>query len=240
MQLLDPLSRSSIMEETVMLAPFQSDPTSAADAAITSEYVQTNLVSDIPGLATLLDPHLVNPWGVSFRLTSPFWISNQGDDTATLYRVTGSIGVSPVDLVVDIPTTAGGPQGPTGQVSNPNPSTFILDDLIGGSAFFIFANLNGQISGWNPAHGTTAHVEVTTPGAVYTGLAINEAHTMLYAANTSAGTIDVFDSSFDPVDLGDHAFQTPGQIAARGLVPFNVTEIGGPGPLQRQNRIFIQ
>ena len=53
---------------------------------------------------------------------------------------------------------------------------------------------------------------------------------MLYAANTSAGTIDVFNSSFDPVDLGDlgnHAFRTPGQIEARGLVPFNVTDIGG-------------
>jgi hypothetical protein len=51
-------------------APFQSDPTSAsdADAAI---YVQTNLVSDIPGLAEATDPHLVNPWGVSFRAGSP-------------------------------------------------------------------------------------------------------------------------------------------------------------------------
>jgi uncharacterized protein (TIGR03118 family) len=98
------------------------------------------------------------------------------------------------------------------------------------SANFIFADLNGTISAWNSSLGTdgsTAHIEVTTPGAVYTGLAVNEAHTMLYAANTSAGTIDVFDSSFDPVDLGDHAFQTPGQIAARGLVPFNATDIGG-------------
>src|SRR5262249_10059538 len=60
-----------------------------------------------------------------------------------------------------------------------------------------------------------------------TGLAVKEAHTMLYAANTSAGTNDVFDSSFDWVDLGDHAFKTPGQIAARGLVPFNATDIGG-------------
>jgi uncharacterized protein (TIGR03118 family) len=179
-----------------MKAPFQSDAADAADAAI---YVQTNLVSDIPGLATLLDPNLVNPWGVSFLPTSPFWISNQGTDTATLYRVTGSTDVSPVPLVVDIPTTAGGPQGPTGQVSNTNASSFILDN--GASALFIFANLNGTISGWNPGLVTTASVAVATPGAVYTGLAVNEAHTMLYAANTSAGTIDVFDSTFAPVDL---------------------------------------
>ena len=91
-------------------------------------------------------------------------------------------------------------------------------------------DLNGQISAWNPSlgrDGSTAQLEVTTPGAVYTGLAVNEAHTMLYAANTSGGTIDVFNTSFDPVDLGKHAFRTPGQIEARGLVPFNVTDIGG-------------
>jgi len=212
-----------------MKAPFHSHPTSpdAADAAV---YVQTNLVSDIPGLAEAFDPHLVNPWGVSFRTGSPFWVSNQGDNSTTLYSVTDSTVVnSPVPVfTVHIPTTATGPQGPTGQVSNTNASSFILDD--GKSASFIFADLNGSISGWNPDLGTdgsTATVEHTTPGAVYTGLAVNEAHTMLYAANDSAGTIDVFNSTFDPVDLGDHAFRTPGQIAARGLVPFNVMDIGG-------------
>jgi uncharacterized protein (TIGR03118 family) len=140
--------------------------------------------------------------------------------------VTGSTGVSGELLKVDIPAAASPPNGPTGQVSNTNASSFILGD--GTNAFFIFANLNGEISAWNPGlNSTTAAVEHTTPGAVYTGLAVNEAHTMLYAANDSAGTIDVFNSSFAPVDLGDHAFRTPGQIAARGLVPFNVTDIDG-------------
>ena len=212
-------------------APFQSDPTSAsaADAAI---YVQTNLVSDIPGLAEATDPHLVNPWGVSFRAGSPFWISNQGDNSTTLYRVTDGTDVNlPVPVfTVNIPTTDAGPQGPTGQVSNTNAASFELSNGNHMSASFIFADLNGTISAWNSSLGTngsTASVEVTTPDAVYTGLAINDALTMLYAANTSSGSSDVFDSSFDPVDLGKHAFQTPGQIEARGLVPFNVTEIGG-------------
>jgi DNA-binding beta-propeller fold protein YncE len=85
------------------------------------------------------------------------------------------------------------------------------------SANFIFADLNGTISAWNASLGTngsTAEVEVTTPGAVYTGLAVNEAHTMLYAANDSAGTIDVFNSSFDPVDL---ALQLPTCFEMRTL-----------------------
>ena len=72
-----------------MKAPFHSDPTSA-DAADAAIYVQTNLVSDIPGLAMATDPHLVNPWGVSFLPGSPFWISNQGDNSTTLYSVTDS------------------------------------------------------------------------------------------------------------------------------------------------------
>ena len=215
------------------MAKIQSDPTSA-DAAV---YVQTNLVSDITTIGAIaIDPHLVNPWGVSFMAGSPFWISDQGMNSTTLYSVTDSTVVNnPVPLfTVNIPTTATPPQGPTGQVSNTNPSSFHLTapgDT--SSASFIFADLNGTISAWNPGLGTngsTAHVEATTPGAVYTGLAVNEAHTMLYAANTKAGTIDVFDSTFHSVELGDlghHAFQTPGQIAARGLVPFNVTDIGG-------------
>jgi hypothetical protein len=53
-------------------------------------YHQVNLVSDISGLAIVTDPLLINPWGVSFNSASPFWVSNQGSSTATVYAVTGS------------------------------------------------------------------------------------------------------------------------------------------------------
>ena len=74
------------------LAPFQSDPTSA-DAADAATFVQTNLVSDISGLAMATDPNLVNPWGVSFNATtgSPFWISDQATGLWTLYVSAGNI-----------------------------------------------------------------------------------------------------------------------------------------------------
>src|SRR5437899_2636107 len=36
-----------------------------------NDFVQTNLVSDIPGLATITDRELLNPWGVSQSPTSP-------------------------------------------------------------------------------------------------------------------------------------------------------------------------
>jgi hypothetical protein len=67
-----------------------------AEAA--TAYVQTNLVSDIPGLATITDPNLINPWGLVASVAgSPFWTSNQGTSTSTLYNVTGDAdGNSPV------------------------------------------------------------------------------------------------------------------------------------------------
>ena len=197
-----------------------------ARLAEAATYIQTDLVSDIPGLAAITDPNLTNPWGVSHLPGSPFWVSDQAQNLATLYSVTGSTTVSifaPLPSV-SIPTTASGPQGPTGQVANPG-SGFVLGDH--SPALFIFANLNGTISAWNGGEGTAAVTESTTPGALYTGLAINQADTMLYAANGATGAIDVFNSSFTPVSLGGSAFATPAAIKAAGLVPFNVQDING-------------
>jgi uncharacterized protein (TIGR03118 family) len=195
-------------------------------------YAQTDLVSDVSGLATILDPELKNPWGASFigaPTLSPFWISDNGANAATLYAVTGATSVSKVDInpptgLVGIPTTASGPQGPTGMVSNPIGSTS-FDVGNGGngmSARFIFANLDGTISAWNG--GKSAIVQWATPGAVYTGLTVNTAHTELFAANDAgSGSINVYNSSFMPTA----SWATPSQIANAGLVPFNVEDIGG-------------
>ena len=201
-----------------------------------ASYFQTNLVSDIPGLATITDSSLVNPWGISRTTTSPFWISDQGTNLTNLWSVTGPTTVIKVTAVnpptgnIAIPTFGAGPaQGPTGQVSNQNPSPTsfpVGNGGNGGSAHFIFANLNGTISAWDT--GPTAFIQITTPGASYTGLAINQAQTQLYAANQAGtGSINVFNSSFSPVSLGAGAFATPSAISALGLVPFNVQNING-------------
>src|SRR6516164_5126085 len=62
------------------------------------DFTLTNLVSNIDGLAKITDPQLVNPWGVSHSLTSPFWTSNQGTNTATLYNVTQGTSVTKVNI----------------------------------------------------------------------------------------------------------------------------------------------
>jgi uncharacterized protein (TIGR03118 family) len=189
-----------------------SSLTCSAQAAA---YLQTDLVSDIPGLATITDPNLINPWGVSHTPNSPFWVSDQGTGVATLYNAPAGGTVSQAALVVSIP----GGAGPTGQVFN-STSSFLVG---GAAANFIFANLSGTISAWNGGQGTTAQVQVTTLGAVYTGLAI--AGTTLYAANGAQNRIDVFDGSFHLIPPGAGAFVDPTLPA--GLVPFNVQNIGG-------------
>src|SRR5208337_1286971 len=59
-------------------------------------YKQTNLVSDTAGTATVTDPNLVNPWGLSRSSGSPWWVSDNGTGRATLYGATGT----PASIVV--------------------------------------------------------------------------------------------------------------------------------------------
>jgi uncharacterized protein (TIGR03118 family) len=191
-------------------------PFSRADA---DSYSQTDLSSDVPGLANTTDTNLVNPWGIAFSPTSPFWISNQGSGTASLLNGVGT----PNALVVTIPGTTP-PSGPTGQVFNSaGAGNFVLSD--GTAASFLFDTLGGTIAGWNPDAGTTAQVGATTSGAIYTGLALGSVSVTnyLYAANF-AGGINVFNSSFAPVTLAG-SFTDPNLPA--GYAPYNIQNIGG-------------
>ena len=176
-------------------------------------YSQTDLVSDIPGLATLTDPNLVDPWGVSFTATSPFWVSDNHTNHATLYTGTPSI----TALVVSVPG------GPTGQVGNPNTSAFLLRNNQPAPSF-IFDTQAGTISAWNGGAGTTAITEYSNSAASYTGLALGTSggNTFIYAANM-AGTVDVFNSSFAPTTLTGN-FTDPG--LPTGYVPYNIQLIG--------------
>ena len=70
-----------------------------------SAYVQTNLVSDIDGLAQVTDSNLVNPWGISHNSSGPFWVSDNGMGVSTLYNGSGQkFPLPPMSpLVVTIP-----------------------------------------------------------------------------------------------------------------------------------------
>jgi uncharacterized protein (TIGR03118 family) len=186
-----------------------------------AQYVQTNLVSDIPGLAANTDPQLKNPWGMSFTPTSPFWVSDAGTGVSTLYNAAGVKQA----LVVTIPGPNGSAPGvPTGQVFN-NTGSFGLSN--GQNALFMFASATGTISAWNGAAGSSAITQVNGfPSSSFTGLAIagSGATARLYAANFGTGTVDMFNGSFGQITL-------PGAFRdlslPTGYAPFNVQNVGG-------------
>ena len=181
-----------------------------------AQYVQTNLVSNIPGLALHEDADLTNPWGISSGAATPFWVSDNGSGLSTLYN---GAGVKQA-LVVTIP---GGV--PTGQVFN-NAGAFQVAPG-GPNSNFIFATENGTIAAWTNSLGTNAITKfIGGEGSSYKGLAIagSGAGARLYGANFGTGNIDVLDGSFAQITVSG-GFIDPTLPA--GYAPFNVQNING-------------
>jgi uncharacterized protein (TIGR03118 family) len=200
-----------------------------------AQYIRTDLVSNQPGVAPNTDAHLINAWGLVQLGTTPFWVSDNGTGFSTLYTGTGA---PPIDLFVSIPPAPGSPSGtlgtPTGIVGNGSPTDFIItENGTSGPAVFIFATLDGTISGWNPVvDGGAGNVNATlTPAnnmssvaAVYTGLAIatNNRDQFLYAADDGSNRrIDMFDATFTFVK----SFDDP--KIPKDFAPYDIQTING-------------
>ncbi len=189
--------------------------------AAQGSYAQTNLVSDVPGLATTLDPDLVNAWGLTRSPTSPWWVSDNGTDKSTLYTGAGT----KLGLTVNIPPSG---SAPTGAVFNGTSGFVVTNGTTYGPSRFIFSTESGTIAGWNPTvNMTNAIVAFASPdNAVYKGLALatTAGGTFLYATNFKTSTVDVFDSSFTQVSL-DGNFSDPD--IATGFAPFGIALLNG-------------
>jgi uncharacterized protein (TIGR03118 family) len=202
-------------------------------------YVQTNLVSDVPGLAAHTDPNLRNAWGTSTGPGLPIWVSDNAAGVTTLYDGAGNPqpGTSN-QLVVSIPAPPsagpGAPGSPTGTVFNATGGGFVISQGgASGPSRFLFATEDGLIAGWNPSVDKTHAVIAVdrsnvldtsgAAGAVYKGLALvtTQAGTFLYATNFRFGTVEVFDSHFNLVKT----FTDP-RVPA-GFAPFGIHNIGG-------------
>jgi uncharacterized protein (TIGR03118 family) len=221
----------------VTLQPAQAEDNGLAARS----FVQTNLVSDIPGLAKVTDPNLKNPWGTSTAPGLPIWVSDNNAGVTTLYDGAGQPiplqAKPPVNAVtIPAPPSAGvGAAGtPTGTVFNPTGAGFVVSNKVAsGSSRFLFATEDGTIVGWSPtvdhANGIIAvdRSTVRDPagdvGAVYKGLALvtTPAGTFLYASNFRFGTVEVFDSGFNLVKT----FTDPSIPV--GFAPFGIHNIGG-------------
>ena len=200
----------------------------AAAQVSAQQYQQTNLVSDVPGLAPVTDPNLVNPWGLIASATSPWWVANNGTGTSTLYNGAGQRQT----LVVTVAGAPGDPDSssPTGIVFNGGTGFQLVPGVPTSAARFIFVTDDGTISGWNPSVDAThsvLKVNNSASGAVYLGATIAQVGgvNFLYVANFSNASVDVFDTNYAQVTLPAGAFTDP--TLPEGYAPFNVQEIGG-------------
>jgi uncharacterized protein (TIGR03118 family) len=209
-------------------------------------YKQTNLISDLPGVAAVTDHHLLNPWGLAFFPgASPFWINENNAGLSALYFADAVAFPALPSVIIPAPTSPVGGT-PTGIVANffvgigafeiPNPADPTHPF---GPSLFIFDTEDGTIEAWNVnppvspgiPNPLTAVIVVDNSagggptGAVYKGLALGANVTngpLLYATNFRSGNVDVFDTNFHQVTLSG-SFTDPD--VQHGYAPFGIQNI---------------
>ena len=177
--------------------------TLTVDAATSSSFSMSALISDGSVQAATTDAKLVNPWGIVLAPGAPAWVANNGTQSSTVYDGTGT----PVPLVVDLPAGLNGDADATGIVSNASTDDFkVTKGATTAAARFLFAGENGTIMGWSPSVDNT-HAQIGYDDgaghASYTGLAIANDGTAnhLYAADFANGKVDVLDGTFTKVTV---------------------------------------
>jgi uncharacterized protein (TIGR03118 family) len=182
-------------------------------SAALAQYTATSLVKNTGKKG---DKQLINPWGLVYGPSAPFWLSDEGSGLSTLYDGSGN----KQSLIVTVPPASGtGLGSPTGIVYNSS-TGFKIDDW---TSAFMFATLDGLICGWSHFDPNNALVGVnnSSSGAIYTGLAINAANTMIYAADNWNNKVDVYDGNFNLVTSFTDTALPP------GYAPFGIQDIGG-------------
>jgi uncharacterized protein (TIGR03118 family) len=190
------------------------------------KFTQTDLVSNGVLPAQHTDANLVNGWGLAFTKQGVVWVGNNGTGTSTVYDVAGNV----AGPVVAIPPAANSTENApvTGVVFNAAAKGFNV--TANGQTLpsqYVFVSESGTISGWTPEIGNTAVnvVDNSASGAAYKGAAIagKGKKTQLLVANFQAGTVEVYDQSFQPV-AASGAFTDPAVPA--DFAPFNVQVVG--------------
>jgi len=138
-------------------------------------------------------------------------------------------------LVVTVPPPGFAPgtqSAPTGVVFNGSATDFlVVSGTPGTAAHFIFATEDGTISGWNGGQNAVLKVDNSdnggSDGAVYKGATSGEinGNKFLYVTNFRSAKVEVYDTNFKRVHLGEDAFEA--ERVPRGFAPFNVQNIGG-------------
>lgn len=172
-----------------------------------NNYRVTILVSNEADEAPLVDPKLVNAWGIAANSTSPWWVADNGSDFSTVY--TGAGGKAPVEVSV--------PGAPTGIVAYPTTGT-AFHVSSGLSARFIWATESGTLRAWRA--GSVAELVYPSHGAIFKGLAL--VGDTLYATDFDSCSVQMFDGTFAPLDSGGfHDSSIPDNYC-----PFGIQAIG--------------
>lgn len=207
-----------------------------ASSAALAQYQLTSLSSNQVKQARHDDPLLVNAWGLVHAHGSPWWVSDNNSGWSTLYDGEGNLNAG---LKVLIPTAGNGPDSPKGLNGPGSPTGIVWNgstefQVQGWASIFLFATLDGTISGWAPqSNFNQAIVAVDTTAnqnphpASYTGLAITNhaSGNRLFAADMANSKVDAYDGTFTPVTLAAGAFTDPSIPA--GFAPFGIQVING-------------
>jgi uncharacterized protein (TIGR03118 family) len=218
-------------------------------------YVQTDLITDIPALATAtgarLDLNLLNPWGLAFFPgASPFWINENNAGTSALYFADAVPFPLLPSVIIPPPPIMPAPKNPspgtpTGIVANlfVNDGEFLIPNPAGGNfgpSLFIFDTEDGTIEAWNAnppivpgiPDPLSAVIVVdnsdngSATGAVYKGLALG----------VDAGHPFLYASNFrsgkvDVFDTHFHQVTLGGSFTdpnvQHGYAPFGIQNING-------------
>lgn len=188
-----------------------------ASSLAVAQYAMKTLVKNT-GTGKHIDPQLVNAWGLAYAPSAPIWVSDAGSGFTTIYN---AMGVKQGSGITIPPASGSGPGSPTGMVYNGSTEFKIRN----WTSLFLFATLDGTISGWshfNPA-ATLIGVNNSGSGSVYTGLAITSkaSGNFIYAADFANNKVDVYDGTFKFVtSFTDHSL--PANFA-----PFGIQDING-------------
>jgi uncharacterized protein (TIGR03118 family) len=217
-----------------------------------NNFLQTNVVANVPGVAANTDTNLVAPIGIADGTGGAFWVSDSGTNVSTLYGVT-STSSSVVALIVAIPGPGTAPNvtaSPTGQTApSADGTTFPIPGSGAGegpasAAAFVFATSDGTIAAWDgklsPDTQAIRLVDDSATGADFTGLtsAVAGTTSLIYVTDFRNGAVDAFGFTetstgattanivYQSVPLAANAFQDPMAIHEH-LAPYNIQNLGG-------------
>jgi uncharacterized protein (TIGR03118 family) len=207
----------------------------ASASAQSIAYRQSNLASDVAGLANNTDPFLLDPWGFAIDPGVSFIVANAVQGRVISLDATGIRSTPPG---FSVPNPAGtGSATPTGIVSDLHSFFRTSNSFPPLQISTIIATADGGIYFWFVnADGTslvqaTLAVDQSRSGAVYTGLAILTPQCcseFLAVANFHTGNVESFTATFDPL-VPAGSFTDPNLPV--GFAPFGMQVVG--------NQVFI-